>query len=84
MTFQNEQTREYQFFHVHFKSVPAGIISTIELTTAVRRSISHTITIDNPFPSPINMTTTVNHPEITIPTSFLIGPESQVCAESTL
>ncbi len=78
MTFQNESTGEYQFFHVHFKSVPPGIIGTVELTTAVRQGISHTITIDNPFQTPVNMATTVNCADITVPTNFLIGGESQV------
>ena len=76
--FQNETTGEFQFYHVHFKSVPSGIISTIDLTTAVRQSVSHTITIDNPFPIPLNMTTSVNVPDISMPANFLIGAESQV------
>jgi hydrocephalus-inducing protein len=77
VTFLNEQSGEYQFFHVHFKSTPAGIIGTIELATSVRHSVSHTITLDNPFPTPINVNTSVNISDISIPTSFLIGAESQ-------
>ena len=50
----------------------------VELTTAVRQRVSHTLTIENPFPNPINMYTSVNCGDITIPTSFLIGAESQV------
>lgn len=78
VTFTNEQTGEYQFYHVHFKSTPADVISTIKLTAPVRKSVSHTIVIDNPFPSPVTMNTTVNVTEISIPNSFLIGGESQV------
>ena len=79
VTFTNEQTGEYQFYHVHFKSTQPGVMGTIELTTPVRKSASHTITIDNPFPTSVTMNTTVNVPDITIPNSFLIGAESQVC-----
>ena len=78
VTFQNETTGEYQFFHVHFKSIAPGIISTVELVTAVRQGVSHTITIDNPFQTPVNMTTNVNCADVTLPSSFLIGGESQV------
>ena len=53
-------------------------MGTVELTTAVRQRVSHTLTIENPFPNPINMYTSVNCGDITIPTSFLIGAESQV------
>ena len=78
VTFQNETTGEYQFFHVHFKSIAPGIISTVELVTAVRQGVAHTITIDNPFQTPVNMTTNVNCADVTVPSSFLIGGESQV------
>lgn len=43
--------------------------------------MSHTITIDNPLPSPVNMSTLVNVSDITIPTTFLIGAESQVAID---
>ena len=79
MTFQNEVTGEYQYFHVHFKAVAPGIIGSVELTTPVRQGVSHTITIDNPFQTPVNMTTNVNCADITLPNNFLIGGESQVC-----
>lgn len=78
MTFQNEVTGEYQFFHVHFKATAPGIMSSVELTTPVRQGVSHTITIDNPFQTPVKMSTSVNCADITVPTDFLIGGESQV------
>lgn len=53
-------------------------MATINLTTQVRQGTSHTITIDNPFSTPINMVTSVTIPDITIPNSFQIGAESQV------
>ena len=75
-------TNEYQYYHVHFKSTPPGIMDVINLSVQVRQSTSYTITIDNPFSTPTNVNTSVNVPDITIPVSFLIGAESQVRCET--
>ena len=79
VVFQNETSKEYQYYHVQVKSPPPGIMDVIKLSVQVRQSVSSAVTIDNVFPTPINVTTHVNVPEITLPNSFIIGAESQVC-----
>lgn len=78
MTFRNESTGEYLYYHVSFKSTPPGIMGTVELTTAVRKSATHVITITNPLPIPVTMTTSTNIPDISMPTNFLVGAQSEV------
>ena len=76
MTFRNEQTGEYLFYNVTFKSTPPGTMSTIELKTPVRQSISHCLTITNPLPNTVTMTTSTNVPDIILPPSFILGAQS--------
>ena len=78
VTFRNEQTLEYLFYNVHFKATPPGTMATINLTTTVRKNVSHTITIFNPLPSPVTMNTNVTSQDINMPTSFIVGAESEV------
>ena len=54
-------------------------MGTVELTTAVRKSAPHVITITNPLPTPVTMTTSTNNAEISMPTTFLVGAQSEVC-----
>ncbi|XP_075327326.1 hydrocephalus-inducing protein homolog [Odontesthes bonariensis] len=49
VTFCNEETGEYLFYLVTFKVTCPGILSTIELVTAVRRTVSATIQVENPL-----------------------------------
>ena len=79
VTFRNEQTGEYLFYHVNFKSTPPGIMGKIELTTAVRKSTSHSITIPNPLLSPVKMSTSTSVSDISIPPSFMMGGQGEVC-----
>ena len=78
ITFRNEQTGEYLFYHINFKSTPPGIIGTIELNTPVRRSISHLLTITNPLPNTVTVTTSTNISDINLPSSFIVGAQSEV------
>ena len=78
MTFKNETSGEYLYYHVNFKSTPPGVMGVVELTTAVRKSALHKINIHNPLPTPVTMTTNTNVAEITMPTSFLVGAQSEV------
>ena len=78
VAFVSEESGEYQFYNVQFRSTSATTVDTINLTSAVRQSTSHTITIDNPFPTPVNMVTYVNVPTINISNNFQIKAESQV------
>ncbi|KAL5467034.1 hypothetical protein EMCRGX_G031201 [Ephydatia muelleri] len=76
ITFRNEQTGEYLFYIVQIKFVPSGVIGTIELKTQVRKSVSHMLTIDNPLPSPVTVTTAINVPDISLPATFILGAQS--------
>ena len=76
VTFKNEETGEYLFYNVTFKPTPPGIIDTITLTSQVRKSVSHVISIANPLPNPVTMTASSNVPDITLPCNFIIGAQS--------
>ncbi len=78
VTFRNEQTGEYLYYNVTFKSTPPGIMGTVELTTPVRKSTSHVITIPNPLPTPVTMSTSSNNPDISLPLNFIVGAQSEV------
>ncbi len=77
MTFKNEQTGEYLFYNVNFKSTAPGIISTFHLTSQVRKSISEVISISNPLPSHVTINTTSHISDITLPSNFIIGAQSE-------
>lgn len=78
ITFCNEQTGEYLFYIVQIKFVPSGVIGTIELKTQVRKSVSYMLTIDNPLPSPVTVTTATNVSDISLPSTFILGAQSMV------
>lgn len=77
MTFKNEQTGEYLFYNVTFKSTPPGIIGSIDLTSQVRKSVSSVIAIANPLHTPVTLSVTCNVPDIALPASFIIGAQSE-------
>lgn len=78
MTFRNELSGEYLYFHVNFKSTPPGIMGTIDLSTSVRKSASHVITVTNPLPTPVTLSTNCNVPDISLPPTFIVGAQSEV------
>lgn len=78
MTFRNEKTHEYLFYNIHFKATPPGIISSIDLSTPVRKSVSHRVTVDNPLPTQVTFHTNVNTTDISLPATFEAGAESEV------
>ena len=75
--FKNEQTGEYIFYNVTFKSTPPGIIGRIDLTSQVRKGVSDTITISNPLPTPVVITTNTTVPDIALPSTFTIGSQNE-------
>ena len=75
--FKNEQTGEYLFYHVTFKSTAPGIMKTLSLTSQVRKSVSDHIYITNPLHNPVTMSVTCNVPDIALPSSFIIGAHSE-------
>ena len=76
VTFRNEKTNEYLFYNIHFKATPPGIIGSIDLSTPVRKSVSHRVTIDNPMPTQVTFHTNVNTLDISLPATFEAGAES--------
>ena len=78
VTFLNEKTGEYQFYEVTFRSIKPSALSVISLTTAVRMRKPHSVTLDNPLPTPASLACTCNVPDIIIPAQFSIQPESSV------
>ena len=77
VTFKNEQTGEYLFYNVTFKSTPPGIIGSIDLTSQVRKSVSSVITIANPLHNPVTISVTCNAADVALPSSFIIGAQSE-------
>lgn len=78
VTFTNEVTGEYQWFEVTFKVFKGGAIDVISLTTLVRQSIHHTITIKNPLVVPATFAVqSCTIPEIMLPNQLSIPPESE-------
>lgn len=76
MTFKNEQTGEFLFYTFHLKATSPGILSSFDLTTPVRQSVTQFVKIVNPFNLPATMATSCTTPEIAIPASFIIGASS--------
>lgn len=76
VTFKNEETGEYCFYLVTFKATPCVLIDVIKLETTVRQRIYHTITIQNPLPTQVNMSTNCNLRDIQMPVQFLVGAQS--------
>jgi hypothetical protein len=73
--FKNEQTQEFLFYSIAFKSTPPGIISTLEMTTTVRQVCNREITITNPLATPVNFNATCNHPDVSLTHSFSVQPK---------
>lgn len=80
VTFRNEQTGEFQFYYVTFKVGSPGTIGTIELSTPVRQSISHVVTINNPLSAMVNFQTNCNIQDVNLPPQLTIPAHSEVSA----
>jgi hydrocephalus-inducing protein len=69
--FKNEQTQEYIWYDITFKSIidkrNAPTIANIELTTHVRQQTSHDIILDNPLPHKVTFQGQCTHPDILLP-----------------
>ncbi|CAN2389289.1 axonemal central apparatus assembly [Pristimantis euphronides] len=77
VTFRNETTQEYMFYHVTFKATPPGVISTIELVTPVRQSTAATLRVENPLSVPVTFTTDCRVPEINLPPQITVPAQSE-------
>jgi hypothetical protein len=78
--FKNETSQEYLFYNINYKGLPAGIITSIEMNSAVRQLCTKELTIYNPLQTPVTFTGTSNNPELTAPSLLVIGGKSEgVC-----
>ena len=78
MTFRNESTGEYQFYYVQFKATAPGIISVIDLSTPVRQSSSHVITVFNPLTTAVSFNINCNIQDVNLPPQFTVPAQSEV------
>lgn len=76
--FRSEQTGEFQFYYVTFKSTPPGVMGTIEMTTPVRLTTSHTIMVENPLSMPATFQTNCSIADVMLPPQLMVPPQSEV------
>lgn len=81
VTFLNEVTEEYLFYMVTFKATALGPIGTVEMTTAIRQSVSSTVKVDNPLPIPVTFAIDCKVPDINVPPHFTVPAQSEVGAK---
>ncbi|XP_072202948.1 hydrocephalus-inducing protein homolog [Excalfactoria chinensis] len=77
VTFVNEVTEEYLFYMVTFKAIASGPIGTVEVSAAVRQSVSSTIKVDNPLAAPVVFDIDCRVPDITVPPHFAVPAQSE-------
>ncbi|KAJ3226665.1 hypothetical protein HK099_004409 [Clydaea vesicula] len=77
VTFKNEQTQEFCYYNLTFKSTQPGVIATYELSTVVRQLISKEIVITNPLVTPVTFNATCSSPDITLPHTFTLQPRAE-------
>ena len=83
ITFKNEQTHEFLWYDITFKSVldkrNAPTIANIDLTTHVRQQTSYDIILDNPLPNKVTFQGQCAHPDVLLPPELVSIPaNSQV------
>ncbi|XP_056273332.1 hydrocephalus-inducing protein homolog [Pseudoliparis swirei] len=76
VTFRNEGSAEYLFYLVTFKATPPGVLSTITLATAVHRTASATVQVENPLTTATCLTTECKCPEISAPPQHTVPGQS--------
>lgn len=80
LTFKNEQTQEYIWYDITFKSTAdkrnAPTTGSIELTTPVRQQTSYDIVLDNPLLHKVTFQAQCSHPEIQVPPEQISIPAS--------
>ncbi|KAM8849594.1 hydrocephalus-inducing protein homolog isoform 2-T2 [Spinachia spinachia] len=77
VTFVNEVSGDYLFYLITFKATPPGVLSTIELLTAVRQTASATVQVENPLTTVTYLTTECKCPEISAPPQHTVPGRSK-------
>ncbi|XJO77830.1 hypothetical protein BDV3_002359 [Batrachochytrium dendrobatidis] len=75
--FKNETSQEYISYSLTYKSTAPGVIACYDMTTAVRQTSTHDITISNPLSTPALFSGSSNNPDVIAPHSFTIQPKSE-------
>ncbi|XP_035275425.1 hydrocephalus-inducing protein homolog [Anguilla anguilla] len=76
VTFRNEATQEYLFYHVTFRATAAGVVRAVEMATAVRQTAAASLTVENPLPTAVCFTTECRCADISLPPQLPIPPLS--------
>lgn len=84
VVFRNEQSGEYLFYYVTFKAVPPGVMATIDLSTPIRKSTSHVVTLHNPLSTPVTFNSQCSVADIQLPPNFTVPPLSEVSTKSVI
>ncbi|XP_045894223.1 hydrocephalus-inducing protein homolog [Micropterus dolomieu] len=77
VTFCNVVSGEYLFYLVTFKATSPGVLSTIELVTAVRQAASATVQVENPLTTATCLTTECKCPDISAPPQHTVPGQSK-------
>lgn len=84
VVFRNEQSGEYLFYYVTFKAVPPGVMATIDLSTPIRKSTSHVVTLHNPLSTPVTFNSQCSVADIQLPPNFTVPPLSEVSTKAVI
>ncbi|XP_026166304.1 hydrocephalus-inducing protein-like isoform X3 [Mastacembelus armatus] len=77
VTFQNKVTGEYLFYLMTFKATSPGVLSTIELVTTVRRTVSATVAVENPLTTATCLITECKCTDISAPPQHIVPGQSK-------
>jgi hypothetical protein len=73
--FRNEQSQEFTFWNINFKSTPPGILSTLEMNTSVRQACIKEVMIHNPLSTAAVFGSACPSADVTVPHTFTIAPK---------
>uniref|UniRef100_A0A8C3CDK8 HYDIN protein n=1 Tax=Cairina moschata TaxID=8855 RepID=A0A8C3CDK8_CAIMO len=81
VTFLNEVTEEYLFYMITFKATAPGPVGTVEVSAAVRQSVSSAIRVDNPLAFPVVFDVDCKVPDLSVPPHFSVPARAEVGAD---
>ncbi|VEL18732.1 unnamed protein product [Protopolystoma xenopodis] len=77
VTFINEDTGEYQFYELQFRTSRPTTLSTIRLQTSVRRPVTESILLENPLTGPVTFQLNSSLPELQCPNQLHIPAQRE-------
>jgi len=81
VTFTNEDTNEYLFYDVTVTATAAGVIGELELRSPVRQRAAHAVTVANPLDTPVTLTCSCPHAQVTVPATLEVPAKGSASAE---